>query len=118
MSIPAFRTLLTKVSVLTSKPILFGLAGAFVSAWIIYSPGEIGWHEIATMATLFMTLLIQRAEHRDTQAIHAKLDELLRANSGARNELAEIDKKDPEEIERHRKQAVADAVAVASSSKK
>src|SRR5712672_4527028 len=91
MSIPAFRTLLTKVSVLTSKPILFGLAGAFVSAWIIYSPGEIGWHEIATMATLFMTLLIQRAEHRDTQAIHATLDELLRANSGARNELAEIE---------------------------
>ena len=70
------------------------------------------------MATLFMTLLIQRAEHRDTQAIHAKLDELLRANSGARNELAEIDKKDPEEIEHHRKQAVADAVAVTSSSKK
>jgi low affinity Fe/Cu permease len=26
-----------------------------------------------------MTLFIQRAEHRDTQAIQAKLDELLRA---------------------------------------
>jgi low affinity Fe/Cu permease len=35
-----------------------------------------------------MTLIIQRAEHRDTQAIHAKLDELLRAEGGARNELS------------------------------
>jgi low affinity Fe/Cu permease len=32
-----------------------------------------------------MTLFIQRAEHRDTQAIHAKLDELLRGGKqGAR----------------------------------
>ena len=31
------------------------------------------------VATPMMTLIIQRAEHRDTQAIHAKLDELLRA---------------------------------------
>src|SRR5712675_2386500 len=115
MSIPAFRTLLTKVSVLTSKPILFGLAGAFVSAWIIYSPGEIGWHEIATMATLFMTLLIQRAERRDTQALHAKLDELIKADGGARNELTQIDKKDTEEIERHRRRSRPSAVSPASS---
>jgi low affinity Fe/Cu permease len=51
-----------------------------------------------------MTLLIQRAAHRDTQAIHAKLDELLRAESAARNEIADIDKQDPEEIERHRRE--------------
>jgi low affinity Fe/Cu permease len=29
-----------------------------------------------------MTLLIQRATHRDTQAIHAKLNELLHAAEG------------------------------------
>jgi low affinity Fe/Cu permease len=32
-----------------------------------------------------MTLFVQRAEHRDTQAIHAKLDELLRTERHARN---------------------------------
>jgi low affinity Fe/Cu permease len=52
-----------------------------------------------------MTLLIQRSEHRDTQAIHAKLDELLRANETARSELAKIDKEQPEAIERSRAQA-------------
>jgi low affinity Fe/Cu permease len=36
-----------------------------------------------TLATWAMTLLIQRTEHRDTQAIHAKLDELLRSEHRA-----------------------------------
>jgi low affinity Fe/Cu permease len=39
-----------------------------------------GEYAIATLATWMMTLFIQRSEHRDTQAIHAKLDELLRSD--------------------------------------
>jgi low affinity Fe/Cu permease len=49
-----------------------------------------------------MTLFIQRAEHRDTQAIHAKLDELLRAENRARDELTRLDDEEPEVIERRR----------------
>jgi low affinity Fe/Cu permease len=56
-------------------------------------------HGFATPATRGTTLVIQRAEHRDTQAIHAKLDELLRASTNARNEIASIDDKDAEEVE-------------------
>jgi low affinity Fe/Cu permease len=52
-----------------------------------------------------MTLVIQRAEHRDTQAIHAKLDELLKADKNARTEMREIDKKDAEAIERYREKS-------------
>ncbi|WP_343221639.1 low affinity iron permease family protein [Mesorhizobium silamurunense] len=52
-----------------------------------------------------MTLLIQRAEHRDTQALQAKLDELIRATGNARNDVANIDDKEPEEIERQRSAA-------------
>ena len=51
-----------------------------------------------------MTLVIQRAEHRDTQAIHAKLDELLHATVNARNSLTRVDDAEPEEIETTRKQ--------------
>ena len=57
------------------------------------------------MAVWFMTLFIQRAEHRDTQAIQAKLDELIHAQSRASNAMTRIDQEEPEEIERHRKQA-------------
>ena len=49
-----------------------------------------------------MTLLIQRSEYRDTVAIHTKLDELLRVQGKARNELMSIDEKDLEEVEKRR----------------
>jgi hypothetical protein len=60
------------------------------------------WHAVATLATWGMTLVIQRAEHRDTQAIHAKLDEILHALGDARNEITRMDEEEPEEIERRR----------------
>ena len=52
-----------------------------------------------------MTLLIQRTEHRDTQGLQAKLDELLHAHTHANNALTKIDDQGPEEIARHRTQA-------------
>jgi hypothetical protein len=60
------------------------------------------WHAVATLATWMMTLFITRSSHRDTQAIEAKLDELLRVHGDARNELIELDDREPEEIEEHR----------------
>jgi low affinity Fe/Cu permease len=54
-----------------------------------------------------MTLVIQRAEHRDTQAIHAKLDELLKVHGDANNHLMRIDDEDAEEVERERKRVKA-----------
>jgi low affinity Fe/Cu permease len=34
--------------------------------------------------------------------LHAKLDELLRVDSGARSELARLDEQEPEAIQKHR----------------
>ena len=65
-------------------------------------PASFDWHSVATLATWFMTLVIQRAEHRDTQAIHAKLDELLRVEGRARSSLSTLDDQEPEVIEQHR----------------
>jgi len=50
-------------------------------------------------------LLIQRAEHRDTHAIHAKLDELIHAQKNARDAIANIDLQEPEDIMRYRERA-------------
>ena len=67
------------------------------------SPETFGWAAIATLATWLMTLFINRTEHRDTQALHAKLDELLRTHKEARTDLAMLDDQDVEDIEEHRK---------------
>jgi len=68
----------------------------------VLDPASFEWHSVATLATWFMTLIIQRAEHRDTQALHAKLDELLRADTIARTDLVNIDQEEPEAIEKRR----------------
>lgn len=63
---------------------------------------DVRWGAIAMLATWMMTLFITRTEHRDTLAIHAKIDELLRAHGEARTELSLLDEEDIEEIEAHR----------------
>ena len=74
----------------------------FVGVWLLFERETFDFHAAATVATLFIILFIQRAEHRDTQAIHAKLDELLRVEGRARNQLIELDDEEPEIIEQHR----------------
>jgi low affinity Fe/Cu permease len=97
-----FRRILTTLGVSTSHPAAFMIVFVYVGAWLTVSPASFDWHAVATVATWLMTLIIQRAEHRDTQAIHAKLDELLRAEGRARSELTELDDEEPEVIEERR----------------
>lgn len=97
----AFRGWLTHLGTLAAHPAAFALFALYSAAWLMFGEGY-EWHSLATMATWGMTLVIQRAEHRDTQAIHAKLDELLKATGKADSKVAEIDDQESEEIERDR----------------
>jgi hypothetical protein len=81
------RRLITRLGVYTASPLAFAVLVAYAVLWYIFKPETLEWHAVATLATLGMTLVIQRAEHRDTQAIHAKLDEVLHALGDARNEM-------------------------------
>jgi low affinity Fe/Cu permease len=95
------RRWLTQMGVLASHPAAFAVFLLYGCAWIVFGNG-LEWHSLATLATWGMTLVIQRAEHRDTQAIHAKLDALLKVHGDAEDELMSIDDKDAEEVERDR----------------
>lgn len=101
MSLEKVRGWLTQLGVLTARPAAFAIFALYGLAWIAIGNG-LEWHSLATLATWGMTLVIQRAEHRDTQAIHAKLDELLKATNRANNDTMRIDDKDAEEVERER----------------
>ncbi|WP_348642712.1 low affinity iron permease family protein [Mesorhizobium sp. B2-4-15] len=102
MAVHPVREILTTTGTLTAKPWAFLILIGYTVAWIVFEHETLDWHGVATLVTWAMTLLIQRAEHRDTQALQAKLDELIRATGNARNDLTQIDKKEPEEIERKR----------------
>ncbi len=106
--IETVRWALTQLGVLSAKPLAFLVVGAYAGLWFVFARATFDWQAIATLAVWFMTLLIQRAEHRDTQAIQAKLDELIHAVGRASNALTRIDEKEPEDIEIHRQQARKD----------
>jgi Low affinity iron permease len=76
----AIRHALTRVGEFTTHPLAFTVVAIYAVAWVLISPETFGWAAIATLATWLMTLFINRTEHRDTQALHAKLDELLRTH--------------------------------------
>jgi hypothetical protein len=90
------RGLLTHTGVLTARPAAFAIFALYCVSWI---------YSRTACATCGMTLVIQRAEHRDTQAIHAKLDELLKATNRADSDIMRIDDKDAEEVEREAEKA-------------
>jgi low affinity Fe/Cu permease len=93
---------LTAFGVWTASPWAFGVFMLYALAWVILGLDHLDWHGGATLATWLMTLCIQRAEHRDTQAIHAKLDALIRATPAAQNALTKLDQEEPEVIEKRR----------------
>jgi low affinity Fe/Cu permease len=99
------QRLLTIAGMWLSRPWVVAAVLFYVVLWLIFSPATFGWHSLATTITLLIALFIQRAEHRDTQAIHAKLDELLRVNGDAQDRLQTIDDKEPEQVEAFRSRA-------------
>jgi len=72
------RRWLTSLGVFAGHPAAFAIVGIYGLGWFVFQRQTFDWLAVATLSTWFMTLVIQRAENRDTQALHAKLDGLRR----------------------------------------
>ena len=92
----------TRIGQATGHPAAFAFVVGYGVLWLAFAPQSFDWASVATLAVWVMTLFIQRTNRRDTLALHAKLDELLRVDGGARSELARLDEKEAEEIEHYR----------------
>src|SRR6195952_4377177 len=98
---------LTTAGTWMARPAAFVCVVIYAVLWLIFDRQSLDFHGGIALLTLCMTLFIQRSEHRDTQAIQAKLDELLRSISTAKSSLTRLDEEEPEQIEAHRDQAKA-----------
>jgi len=86
-------------------PWAFIAAIAVVGAWAVTGPlygFSNTWQLVintgTTIVTFLMVFLIQNAQNRDTAAMQIKLDELIRAVHGARNNLIDIEDLDEDEL--------------------
>ena len=92
-----------------AHPAAFGVVLVYALLWLALDRWSFDFNAVATLIVWLMTLFIQRANRRDTLALHAKLDELLRVDHRARTELTQLDEQEPESIEKHRDEEVAAA---------
>jgi len=93
---------ITAAGVWLARPAAFAAVIAYAVLWLIFDRESFDFHGAVALITLCMTLFIQRSEHRDTQAIHAKLDEVLRALGKGDRGITKIDEAEPEHIEARR----------------
>jgi len=91
MAEPIERHWTTWIGQAAGHPAAFLVVVIYAVLWLIFNPATFEWNAVATIAVFAMTLLIQRANRRDTLALHAKLDELLRVDNEARTELTQLD---------------------------
>jgi low affinity Fe/Cu permease len=87
------------------SPVLFGALGGF-AIWIAIGPWldfNDTWQLVTSTAFTIITFLImQTSQNRAQTAVQIKLDELISAVKGAREELFDLEDLDEEELERLR----------------
>ncbi len=107
------------------RPRVFAMAVGVILVWIITGPFfrfSDTWQLVintgTTIITFLMVFLIQNTQNRDTQAIQLKLDELIRATTGAHNALLDLEELEEENLEafRTKYQALASAARMRLSS--
>jgi len=100
-----FTRFASAVSRGTGSPTAFLLAGLVVFTWLVSGPlfgFSDTWQLVintgTTIVTFLMVFLIQNAQYRDSEALHVKLDELIRAMDGAHNALLDLEDLDESEL--------------------
>jgi low affinity Fe/Cu permease len=103
----AFRIFARKSSRIFGSAWAFVIAGLIIVIWGATGPTfhySDTWQLIintgTTIVTFLMVFLIQNTQNRDAKAVHLKLDELLRAIRGARNELVDLEEMSDADLRR------------------
>jgi low affinity Fe/Cu permease len=103
---------------LAGRPAAFSLALLVLAAWLVSGPlfgFSDTWQLVintgTTIVTFLMVFLIQNTQNRDTEALHIKLDELIRATQGAHNALLDLEELTQEELDEFRRRYLALAAA-------
>lgn len=100
-----FRRFSHTIAEWTGHPTAFVLSLLLIIIWACFGPAadysdtwQLTVNTSTTVITFLMVFLIQSTQNRDSRAIHLKLDELIRANSHARNHLIDLQNLSDQEL--------------------
>src|SRR5215510_2576265 len=98
-----------KAAKTAGSPYAFLIAAGAVIVWAVCGPffgfsdtWQLVINTTTTIITFLMVFLIQNTQNRDAEAMHIKLDELIRAVKGAQNTLLDLEELDDLELDRIR----------------
>ena len=101
-----FGHIASRIAMAAGQPSAFIVALAIIIVWAVTGPlfhWSDTWQLVintgTTIVTFLMVFLIQNAQNRDAAAIQAKLDEVIRAIEGARNQFIGIEHLTERELE-------------------
>jgi low affinity Fe/Cu permease len=103
----AFRVFARHSSMILGSAWAFAGAVLVIAVWLLTGPTfhfSDTWQLIintaTTIITFLMVFLIQNTQNRDAKAVHLKLDEMIRAVKGARNQLVDLEDLSDEELKK------------------
>ncbi len=107
----SFRIFARRSSIVLGSAWAFTLAIVIILIWGLTGPAfhfSDTWQLIintgTTIVTFLMVFLIQNTQNRDSKAVNLKLDEVIRAIKGARNELVNLESLCDEDLMKLEKQ--------------
>jgi low affinity Fe/Cu permease len=107
-----FRKFSNRTSAVMGTPWSFLVALGVIVVWAVSGPAfeySDTWQLVintgTTIVTFLMVFLIQNTQNRDAKALHLKLDNLIKATKGARDDVMDAEEFSDEQID-HLKEVV------------
>src|SRR5687767_463844 len=101
-----FRKFALCIARFAGTPVAFTISFSTIVLWAVLGPvfgfsdtWQLVINTTTTIVTFLMVFLIQNTQNRDSEALHVKIDELIRSTHSARNSVLDLEELEEDELD-------------------